>query len=137
MVFEVMHIFNTERVELDTYQFKNVARNWFEQLKMDRAEGAQPASSTCFKEAFQGCFFPRDLREAKVREFLTLKQDTLSVHKYGINFTQLYRYAQEMVANIRRKMSFCFWVVASVKHRRRAAMIIKDMYIPRLMAYVQ
>lgn len=52
MVFEVMHIFNTERVELDTYQFKNVARNWFEQLKMDRAEGAQPASSTCFKEAF-------------------------------------------------------------------------------------
>ncbi|KAK4708837.1 hypothetical protein R3W88_029762 [Solanum pinnatisectum] len=32
-VFEVMHVADTERVELDTYQLKNVARTWFDQWK--------------------------------------------------------------------------------------------------------
>lgn len=39
-VFDVIHVVNAERVELDAYQARNVFRIWFEQLKKGRAEGA-------------------------------------------------------------------------------------------------
>ncbi|XP_049410522.1 uncharacterized protein LOC125873690 [Solanum stenotomum] len=42
-VFDVMHVADTERVELAAYQMKNVARTWFDQLKGVRAEDAPPA----------------------------------------------------------------------------------------------
>ncbi|KAK4733525.1 hypothetical protein R3W88_007786 [Solanum pinnatisectum] len=64
-VFDVMHIADTERVELAAYQLKNVARTWFDQWKKGRAEGAPPASWDYFEEAFLGRFIPRELKEAK------------------------------------------------------------------------
>ncbi|WMV19044.1 hypothetical protein MTR67_012429 [Solanum verrucosum] len=88
-IFDVMHVADTERVELAMYQLKDVARTWFDQWKGGRAENAQHASWACFKEAFLGRYFSRELKEAKVREFLTLKQDSLSVHEYELKFTQL------------------------------------------------
>uniref|UniRef100_M1D847 Gag-pol protein n=1 Tax=Solanum tuberosum TaxID=4113 RepID=M1D847_SOLTU len=35
-----MHVVDAERVELDAYQLKGVARVWFDQWKKSRAEGA-------------------------------------------------------------------------------------------------
>ena len=52
-----------------------------------------------------GRFFPCELKEAKVTEFLTLKQDSMSVHEYGLKFTQLSLYAPEKVKDLRRRMS--------------------------------
>ncbi|XP_049373003.1 uncharacterized protein LOC125837981 [Solanum verrucosum] len=42
-VFDVMHVTDTVRVELATYQMKNVARTWFDQGKGGRAEDTPPA----------------------------------------------------------------------------------------------
>uniref|UniRef100_M0ZUZ3 Retrotransposon gag protein n=1 Tax=Solanum tuberosum TaxID=4113 RepID=M0ZUZ3_SOLTU len=64
-VFEVMHVADTERVELAAYQLKNVAQTWFDQWKEGRAENAPFASLACFEEAFLGHFFPRELKEDK------------------------------------------------------------------------
>ncbi|KAK4727344.1 hypothetical protein R3W88_032261 [Solanum pinnatisectum] len=66
-----------------------IKETWFDQWKKGRAEGAPRASWACFEEAFLGRLFPRELKEAKVREFLTLKQDSLNVHEYSLKFTQL------------------------------------------------
>ena len=41
------------------------------------------ASWAYFEKTFLGRFSPQKLKEDKVREFLTLKQDYLSVHEYG------------------------------------------------------
>jgi len=71
-VFEIMHIADVERVELVAYQIKCVARIFFDQWKKNRDKGAPLISWALFEEAFLGHFFPRELREAKVREFLTL-----------------------------------------------------------------
>ncbi|WMV18770.1 hypothetical protein MTR67_012155 [Solanum verrucosum] len=86
-IFEVMHVIAAERVELATYQLKNVATTWFDQWKKSRAEDAPILSWAVFESTFLGHFFPRELREAKVREFLTLKQDSLCVHEYGFKLT--------------------------------------------------
>ena len=37
-VFEIMHISYIERVELDAYQLKGVARTWFDQLKCNTSK---------------------------------------------------------------------------------------------------
>ena len=76
-IFDVMHMEDIEWVELVVYQLKDVARTYFDQWKGGRVENAPHASWACFEEAFLGHFFPRELREAKVREFLTLKAGVL------------------------------------------------------------
>ncbi|KAH0657055.1 hypothetical protein KY285_031937 [Solanum tuberosum] len=137
-VFDVMHIAGNERVELAAYQMKNVARTWFDKWKRGRAEDAPPASWACFEEAFLGCFFPCELKEAKVREFLTLKQGSLSVHEYGLKFTQLSRYAPEMVKDMRSRMSLFIAGLGRLSSKEgRATMLIGDMDISRLMVCVQ
>ena len=47
------------------------------------------------------------MKEEKVREFLTLKKESLSVHEYGLKFTKLYHYAPELVKDIISTMSLC------------------------------
>ncbi|KAK4727416.1 hypothetical protein R3W88_032333 [Solanum pinnatisectum] len=84
------------------------------------------------ERAFLGRFFPRELKEAKVREFLTLKQDSLSVHEYGLKFTQLSRYAPKMVADMRSIMSlFVVGLSRLLSKEGMAAMLIEDMDILR------
>ena len=68
-------------------QTEGMSRTWFDQWKDGRAEDAPHPSWICFEEAFLGRFFPEEMKDANVRAFLTLKQDYMSVHKYGLKFT--------------------------------------------------
>ncbi|MDD0156946.1 hypothetical protein PSY55_23685, partial [Shigella flexneri] len=76
-LFMVMHVLDVERVELVTYQPKGVARVWYDQWMKGRVEGSPIVSWSMFEEVFMRRFFPLELREAKVREFLTLKHESL------------------------------------------------------------
>ena len=62
----MMHVTDDERVELDAYNLKNMARNMFNQWKEGRYEDAPHLSWACFEEAFMGHFIPQELKEAKV-----------------------------------------------------------------------
>ena len=62
-------------------------------------------------------FFPRELKEDKVREFLTLMKYSLSVHEYGLNFTQLSRYASKKGKDMRNMMSL--FVAGLVRSSRK------------------
>lgn len=46
---------------------------------------------------FLGNSFPQELNEDKVRKFLILKKDSLSVHEHRLNFIQQSRYAPQIV----------------------------------------
>ena len=46
-----------------------------------------------FNTAFLKRFFPREMREAKVEEFINLKQGSMIVRKYSLKFVKLSRYA--------------------------------------------
>ena len=84
-----------------------------------------------------GHFFPRELKEAKVWEFLILKQDSLSVHEYGFKFTHFFRCASEMVKDVRSRMSLFVASLGRVSIKEgRVAMLIGDIDISRLMVYV-
>ena len=54
---------------------------------------------------FLDWFFPRDMREAKVVEFINLHQGGRSVHEYSLKFTKLWKYASSLVFDPSDKMS--------------------------------
>ncbi|KAH0665107.1 hypothetical protein KY285_026313 [Solanum tuberosum] len=108
MVFKVMDVADVEQVELGAYQLKSIARTWFDQWKKGRAKGAPILSWATFEEVFLGCFFPHELREAK------------------------------MVADMRSKMSLFIAGLSRMPSKEgKVAMLIGVMDIARLIVYVQ
>ena len=126
-VCDVMYVSNGGNVDLAAYQLLNVDRTSFNQLKECRYKDAPHTSWACFEEAFFGHFFPRELKETKVHGFLSLKHDYLSVHEYGLNFTELSLYVHKMVKEMRCKMSlFVIGLGLSSSKQGRAAMFLGD-----------
>lgn len=62
-----------EKAELVAQQLKGVTQVWFTQCKCERVE-EEPIDWEMFKAAFLDCFFPLELREAKVMEFMNLSK---------------------------------------------------------------
>ena len=52
-----------------------------------------------------GRYIPHELREANLKEFLTLNPDSRSVYEYSLKFAQLSLGALEIVFYIRSKIS--------------------------------
>uniref|UniRef100_M1DDT8 Gag-pol polyprotein n=1 Tax=Solanum tuberosum TaxID=4113 RepID=M1DDT8_SOLTU len=62
----------------------------------------------------------------------------MSVHEYSLKFTQLSHYAPEMVGDMRSMMSlFVIGLSRLSRKESKAAMLIGDMNIARLMIHVQ
>ena len=77
-VVTIMGVTSEKRAELAAYQLKGVAQIWFEQWKELRGVDALPTWDE-FKTAFLDHFFPLKLREAKMREFMNLRQGNMPV----------------------------------------------------------
>ena len=58
-----------------------------------------------FRRVFHDSFFPREIREAKVEEFINLFQGGTSVVDNSLKFTKLSKYAPSLVSNTRGEMS--------------------------------
>lgn len=103
---------------------KDVAYDWI-MWKGGRGEDAAPMSWQVFQDAFLDRFFPREMRKAKVEEFMNLRQDSMMVKEYCLRFTQLSMYAPELVVNPRSNMSkFVTEVSDLVVKKCRTAMLI-------------
>ena len=137
-ILKAMHAIKTEGAELISYHLKDVANMWFNQWDEGRGEEAEPAVWDEFVEAFLDHFFPLELREAKADEFVNLKQDSLSVKEYHMKFTQLSRYASEMVPTMRAKMrKFVSGLAKHTKKEGKTAILNNDMDFSRLVVYLQ
>ncbi|WMV30038.1 hypothetical protein MTR67_023423 [Solanum verrucosum] len=125
-------------VELASYKLKCIARIWYDKWKKNRAEAGPLLSWAVFESAFLERFFPRELREDKVREFMNLKQEALSVQEYNLLFIQLSHYAPKMVADMRSRIHLFVSGLSLLSSKEgKAAMLIVDMDISKLMIYVQ
>ena len=58
-----------------------------------------------FKTTFLEIFFPRDMSEAKVEEFINLKKGSMIFREYSLKFVKLSGYATSLVSNRRDEMS--------------------------------
>ena len=58
-----------------------------------------------FKVAILDRFFPREMREDNVTEFINLRQGGKSVHEYFMEFIKLSKYAPSLASDRRDQMS--------------------------------
>ena len=94
-----------DKAELEAYQFKYVAQTWYVQCRDNRSLRGCTMTLEMFNRDFLDWFFPRDLREATVGEFINLHQGGMSVLDYSLKFTKLSKYAPSLVSNPRDEMS--------------------------------
>ncbi|WMV50061.1 hypothetical protein MTR67_043446 [Solanum verrucosum] len=103
-ILTIMDVGACEKAELVAYQLKGVAQIWFDQWKGEKGNGYVVLWEE-FKLAFLNRFFSLELREAKLVEFMNLKQGAMSVRKYALKFVQLSKYAPHLVADSRSRMN--------------------------------
>ncbi|XP_015054885.1 uncharacterized protein LOC107001289 [Solanum pennellii] len=103
-----------------------------------RALGGVPVTWEMFKTAILERFFPRDMRETKVEEFINLKQGSMKVREYYLKFVKLFRYATSLVSNNTDEMSrFLTGHSKDLDEECREAMRHDSMDLSRIMVHVQ
>ena len=55
-----------------------------------------------FRDLFMGKFFPASARHAKAREFLKLKQGSMTMLEYIAKFTELAHFGDDYMAKVRK-----------------------------------
>lgn len=90
-VYKILAIMNMRldnKAELAACQLKGVAQIWYNQWKDEKGvSNVVPWEE--FKMAFLNRFFPLELREAKLVEFMNLRQGYMSVRDYSLKFNQI------------------------------------------------
>ena len=84
-----MGVITTEKVELATYQLKDVSLTWYYEYKDSMSLRGGPLTWEIFKKAFPERFFPREQRESKFEEFINLRQGGMSVKEYSLTFVKV------------------------------------------------
>ncbi|WMV57767.1 hypothetical protein MTR67_051152 [Solanum verrucosum] len=93
-IVKIMEVTPMEKANLDAYQLKKL------------------------KWAFLDRFFPFEMREAKVLEYINLGQENMSVKEYVLKFTQLSKYAPIIVADSRARIIYLWSKDEHVEHLR-------------------
>ena len=97
-----------------------------------------PISWDVFKREFIDRFFPREKREAKVEEFINLRQEGMSVLEYSLKFIKFSKYAPSLVFDPRDQMScFVTGVSEDLQEKCHLAMLNDNMSISRLMVHAR
>lgn len=72
-----MHVTEEESLEIEPCRLKDVAYDWITMLKDGKGENATPMSWQVFLNTFLERIFPYEVREAKVKEFINLRQGSM------------------------------------------------------------
>ncbi|XP_070036414.1 uncharacterized protein [Nicotiana tomentosiformis] len=137
-VLRVMHASVTEAAELASFRLRDVVVLWYEAWERSRGPDAPPAEWEDFYEAFLAHYLPREVREARLDQFLSLKQGDMSVRDYSHKFNSLARYAPDIVRTMRTRVHH--YVDGFGDHLIRdcrVASLSDDVDISRIQAFAQ
>ena len=100
-ILEAMEITSdTTRIRLAAFQLEGKTQVWWSWARTSR--DLEVMTWVEFQELFMGKYFPETARHAKAQEFLELKQGATTVMDYVARFTELARFDDDYVANVRR-----------------------------------
>ena len=96
-IMEAMEISSdATKIKLHTFQLEGESQVLWDWVKASR--DLEVMTWVEFRELFMGKFFPASAQHAKAREFLELRQGTITVLEYVAKFTELTRFADGYVA---------------------------------------
>ena len=84
------------RIRLATFKLEGESQVWWDWIKVSR--DLEMMTWGEFRELFMSKFFPTPARHAKAREFLELKQGSMTVLKYVAKLTELACFRDDYVA---------------------------------------
>ena len=84
------------RIRLVAFQLEGKSQVWWDWVKASRNLEAMMWEE--FHELFMGKYFPESAQHAKAREFLELKQGTMTVLEYVAKFIELAHFTYDYVA---------------------------------------
>ena len=84
------------RIRLATFQLEGESQVWWDWIKVSR--DMEMMTWREFRELFMSKFFLASARHAKAREFLELKQGSMTVLEYVAKFTELACFMDDYVA---------------------------------------
>ncbi|XP_060192697.1 uncharacterized protein LOC132622171 [Lycium barbarum] len=96
----LIHVSDTELVELASYRLRDVAVHWYTVWMASRGANVPPPVWQEFIDAFFRHYLPPEVRRARADKFLNLRQGTMSALEYSLYFNSLARYASAMVADM-------------------------------------
>ena len=95
-ILEAMEITsNAMRIRLATCRLKGESQVWWDWIKVSK--DLETMTWEEFRELLMGKFFPASVRHAKAREFLELKQGSMTVLEYVAKFIELARFGDDYV----------------------------------------
>ena len=87
---------NAIKIRLEAFQLEGESQVWWDWVKTSRYLEAMTWAE--FHELFMRKYFPETARHEKAREFLELKQGTMTMMEYVAKFTELARFFDDYVA---------------------------------------
>ena len=87
---------DTTRITLASFQLEGESQIWWEWVTTSR--DLKTMAWDDFRRLFMGKYFPASARHAKAREFLELRQGTITVLEYVVRFTELAHFGDDYVA---------------------------------------
>ena len=134
----VMHVSDTEAVELASYRLRDLAVLWYDSWERSRGPNPPPAVWKEFSEAFLRHYLPVEIRRARADKFLNLRQGNMSVREYSMQFDSLARYAPHMVAEMSDRVHmFVNGLGPHLINECTTASLVEGMDISRIQAYAQ
>ena len=97
-----------ETAEMTPYQLEDFSHTLCKMWQDSCVLGGVPVIWELFKTTFLEIFFPKDMRDSKVGEFVNLKKGSMTVREYSLMFVKLSRYVTYLVSNSRDEMSKFF-----------------------------
>ena len=97
-MLNAMGVTSSEKAELASYQLKDLDQTWNMQWMDNRTLRGGLVTREIFKEACLDRFFPREMKEEKVMEFINLP------HAYSLEFVKLSKYDPSFFSDPRDKM---------------------------------
>ncbi|KAK2397792.1 cleavage and polyadenylation specificity factor subunit [Trifolium repens] len=92
-IFAAMGYTEEQKVVLGTYMLRDDADYWWKHASLRCGFGGVVLTWTMFKREFLNRYFPMDVRNRKVIEFMELKQGNMTVAEYAAKFESLCRFA--------------------------------------------
>ena len=91
-----------------------------------------------FHDTFFDKFLPLRMREAKIEEFMNLRQGSMTIKEYFLKFSQLVKYAPNLISNTQACMSkFVTDIFGMVLKECRTTMLNRHMDLARLIIHAQ
>ncbi|XP_069151938.1 uncharacterized protein [Solanum lycopersicum] len=128
----------SEKAELATYQLKDMDQTWYAQWRDNMSFRGGLVTWKIIKATFQDWFFPREMREEKVTEFINLCQGGKSVDEYSLEVIKLSNYTPSLIPDPRYQMSpFVTVVSEDLQEECQFSMLRDNMNISNLMVYAR